>query len=72
LGCNFSSLPVEFVSDFDLKNVVFWGSQLRAAHLAQQNLCLQAKDVASFFFGLKPKNLIDTGVFEVDIYQAMI
>jgi hypothetical protein len=52
----------DFVSGLDFRNLVCWGSQLRAAHPAQQNLWLQAKDVAGFFFGLKPKNLIDTGV----------
>ncbi|KAA1074763.1 hypothetical protein PGT21_019429 [Puccinia graminis f. sp. tritici] len=43
--------------------MVCWVSQLRAAHPAQQKLRLQAEDVAGFFFGLKPKNLIDTGVY---------
>jgi hypothetical protein len=29
--------------------------------VSDKNLWLQAKDVAGVFFGLKPKNLIDTG-----------
>jgi hypothetical protein len=51
-----------FVSGLDFGNVECWGSQLRAAHPAQQKLQLQTKDVAGFFLGLKPNNLIDTCV----------
>jgi hypothetical protein len=52
----------DFVSDFDFRNLVCWGRQLRAAHPAQQKFWLQAKDVVGFLFGLKTKNSIDTGV----------